>query len=361
MGIFSRENWHSGLTYKQTCDQCKETFTYTDYELGFRPWFADGFVYCQNCKKPLRHNESYAIKEKKIDNQDSAVEEKLNKYESIKEEKKTVSENNTKENMMYCQYCGKRIQRDAKFCSNCGRNISMISKQKNQIYGDISIDKEIQEDKKNEFEKKEPQKSKERNFYDGQVHKCPNCGEIIDAFQIKCSSCGYELRGVNSNLTIKELAEKISSSKNKDEKNELISNFYIPNTKEDIYEFFILAVSNIEAGDECLEAWYAKLEQAYHKANLLLANTTQFLYLDGLYQKVISQKNSKLKKNFLKKRSKVILYSIICTIGLFMMVLGIILAELEDESFYALMVVGMMIGMSPIFIQIILNDKKNTK
>lgn len=34
---------------------------YQDDKLGFRPWYADGFVYCPNCNKPLRHHEEYAI------------------------------------------------------------------------------------------------------------------------------------------------------------------------------------------------------------------------------------------------------------------------------------------------------------
>lgn len=58
---FKRAQWHSGLTYQRTCDQCKTVLQYTDYSLDFRPWYADGFVYCPRCKTPLRHNENYAI------------------------------------------------------------------------------------------------------------------------------------------------------------------------------------------------------------------------------------------------------------------------------------------------------------
>lgn len=58
---FKRALWHSGLTYRQSCHSCRTIVTYTDYELDFRPWFADGFVYCPNCKTPLRHAETLAI------------------------------------------------------------------------------------------------------------------------------------------------------------------------------------------------------------------------------------------------------------------------------------------------------------
>lgn len=58
---FKRALWHSGLTYRQVCHSCRTVVTYTDYDLDFRPWFADGFVYCTKCKTPLRHAETLAI------------------------------------------------------------------------------------------------------------------------------------------------------------------------------------------------------------------------------------------------------------------------------------------------------------
>lgn len=60
---YKRAQWHSGLTYQQTCSGCQALVRYTDASLDFRPWFADGFVYCPRCKHPLRHNECYAIDE----------------------------------------------------------------------------------------------------------------------------------------------------------------------------------------------------------------------------------------------------------------------------------------------------------
>ena len=58
---YQRALWKSGLTYEQVCEQCHTRVRYTDDKLDFRPWFADGFVYCPKCKKPIRHNEIYAI------------------------------------------------------------------------------------------------------------------------------------------------------------------------------------------------------------------------------------------------------------------------------------------------------------
>ena len=58
---FKRATWHSGLTYRNTCPECKTSVEYTDEILDFRPWYADGFVYCPKCNTPLRHNENLAI------------------------------------------------------------------------------------------------------------------------------------------------------------------------------------------------------------------------------------------------------------------------------------------------------------
>ena len=58
---FKRAFWHSGLTYRQTCPKCHTVIQYQDDKLDFRPWYADGFVYCATCRTPLRHNEAYAI------------------------------------------------------------------------------------------------------------------------------------------------------------------------------------------------------------------------------------------------------------------------------------------------------------
>ena len=63
---YKRAEWHSGLTYHQDCYECNTPIDYTDHKLGFRPWFADGFVYCPKCRTPLRHREEYAINQQPV-------------------------------------------------------------------------------------------------------------------------------------------------------------------------------------------------------------------------------------------------------------------------------------------------------
>ena len=58
---FKRAYWTSGYTYLLQCPYCRTNIKYTDRSLDFRPWYPNGFVYCPGCRKPLRHNEIYAV------------------------------------------------------------------------------------------------------------------------------------------------------------------------------------------------------------------------------------------------------------------------------------------------------------
>ena len=95
---YQRAEWHSGLTYRQTCEQCHTVVQYQDDKLGFRPWFADGFVYCPTCKKPLRHHEKYAI-----DGPD-------------RESKPSTAETAA----TFCTQCGRAFGPSDRFCGGCG-------------------------------------------------------------------------------------------------------------------------------------------------------------------------------------------------------------------------------------------------
>lgn len=104
MGLFKRAGWHSGLTYRQVCDQCKTQVEYMDDKLDFRPWFADGFVYCPKCKKPLRHNERYAI--------DAPVTQTEQPVPGETPAASVLA--------AFCSQCGHKFGDGDKFCPNCG-------------------------------------------------------------------------------------------------------------------------------------------------------------------------------------------------------------------------------------------------
>ena len=134
--------------------------------------------------------------------------------------------------MPFCMHCGQELLAGAKFCSSCGTPTSQTD-------------------------------TKRETVYEGIIHKCPNCGEVLNSFVSNCPSCGYEIRGSKNSFAVCTLVSKLEEieaqrpegkqskglglSKTDEQKINLISNFPIPNTKEDLYEFLILAASNINA------------------------------------------------------------------------------------------------------------------
>lgn len=194
--------------------------------------------------------------------------------------------------MAYCMNCGKELAKEANFCSNCGTEVA----------------------------KKEELKEQRKNIYEGQIHKCPNCGEVLNSFTSNCPTCGFELRGTKAVSSVKEFASKLeaieakrestranpirdlyfgkAATKTDEQKISLIKSFSIPNTKEDLYEFLILASSNInidmyDSGTirptdvrlAVSDAWRAKFDQAYQKAKLVFAGDSKLIEIEKIYEK----------------------------------------------------------------------------
>ena len=191
--------------------------------------------------------------------------------------------------MAYCSNCGNQLRDGAKFCDNCGFQVG-----------------------ESDFN------SKRQTVFEGNIHKCPNCGEVIDAFTTECPACGYELRSSKSISSIRELSQKLEETTSSEQKIDIISSFYIPNTKEDIYEFAILAAANIKIDSYAADAWYAKLEQTYKKAELSIKDTQEFLYISKLYKRAKRKHNVQSFLRFLKRTK----YLFLGAIGIIMAIYG---------------------------------------
>ena len=195
--------------------------------------------------------------------------------------------------MAFCSNCGHQLAEGVNFCFECGTKVN----------------------------KQEPSQDEIRKVaYDGEIHKCPNCGDILDAYESVCKACGYEQRGSKATSSVHELAVRLQkieearlTSKNNSrfsfgqsseidqQKINLIRSFVIPNTKEDILEFAVLAASNVDASSyddsygilstlqngrrkAVSDAWLAKLKQAYQKAKLVFIGDPRISEIESLYE-----------------------------------------------------------------------------
>lgn len=167
---------------------------------------------------------------------------------------------------MYCMKCGAQIPDNSSFCMKCGCDLSFIRESENS-----KVDRKIE--------------------YSGEIKKCPSCGDVLNSFVSKCPTCGYELRGVDSSKTLKQFALEIQNTNEESKQVTLIRNYPIPNTKEDIFEFMILASTNMngETRENVFEAWLVKFEQCYQKAILVFGAETDFTKIQDIYERTTKQ------------------------------------------------------------------------
>lgn len=141
-----------------------------------------------------------------------------------------------------------------------------------------------------------PKNSKSNSQKEGDIKKCPACGAPAKSFSSKCLECDHEFRniGVVSSVTefyneYKKIGEEIKEFKpsakswwgRQSEKathqldvqtrqRDFVSNFPIPNTKEDIFEFLGLCIAN--KNNFIIFSWKDKAKQTIMKAKITLSN-----------------------------------------------------------------------------------------
>ena len=128
-----------------------------------------------------------------------------------------------------------------------------------------------------------------------------------------------------------ELATKLELAESAEQKISIIRNFYIPNTKEDIYEFVILATSNMNSYDYDYEAWDAKLQQAYQKATISFGDTQEFHYIHQLYTQIQKHKKQKVLVATVKN-SKKLQFLLTFTIGVILFAIAGLLENILDKG-----------------------------
>ncbi len=201
--------------------------------------------------------------------------------------------------MKYCRNCGNKLNDNAKFCEACGTRIEDEAKQ-------------------------------------AKVLICPRCGDVINSFTGKCKSCGTEFYNIDASKTMKEFSNNLLNTDEFGQKLEMIKTFPIPNSKEDIIEFMILASSNIgyteqkNKMDEAYEdAWVTKFMQGYQKAKMVLAGDREWNRIQKLYDETIerldnisSERDKKRIIGLLQKNIGVIIGAVVMLISVWMDLTG---------------------------------------
>ncbi len=206
----------------------------------------------------------------------------------------------------YCVNCGEELERDVKFCADCGTpNRKASTKEK------IS-------------DKKEKVKV--------ESYDCPKCGGALSSIVTSCPYCNYEIKGRGVSKSVQELIDKLAKideremiietekpslmkavigvdfnnkteretekkaefeSKKINDKVTLITNWPVSNSKEDILEFMILIAANIKSDyfidlfnkDEVEKAWIKKLNQVYRKAEIVMKHDPDFSEIQSIYER----------------------------------------------------------------------------
>lgn len=219
---------------------------------------------------------------------------------------------------MYCTNCGKQLIEGAKFCDSCGT----------KTQSNIVLDT--------------PQVKKTN--IEGNIYKCPSCGEVIKHDTLICPSCNHEIRGREASSSIQIFSDKITLQKDENIKIELIKTFPIPNNREDIIEFMLLASSNFDARhyatnkatDSVSGAWLSKIDQCYKKGKILFTNPSDLIAIESIYNEVHVKTKS-------VEKSKLIMT--ICGIALTVLALVLIVAFGQSVPslgylFIAMLVIG---------------------
>lgn len=183
----------------------------------------------------------------------------------------------------YCPFCGAKLDAGARYCKNCGEAVGL-----NQ--------QEYQE--RSQTSSFGGNSSERKTTYEGHMHKCPNCGAVLPSFTVVCPHCGYEVRDASASNSIREFVSLLATAQNNGQKCSLIRSFPIPNAKEDILEFMILASTNFNLEQSTShgrirsnisDAWLTKLEQGYQKAKLLISDDEDFAHIQDIYNRAFSQ------------------------------------------------------------------------
>lgn len=221
----------------------------------------------------------------------------------------------------YCMNCGTRIPAGAKFCPSCGTRVGTYEQDQNpqnQKHADGTPSDARTETGTYKTRQQE---------YVGKVFKCPNCGNIVNISDAICPACGFHLtdkRAIYSAYDFQQELMRVQMTRREHKRSfwdpsghpmdavdketiALIRAYPIPNTIDDLVEFFHLAVANIDvdkskksvfnsegwSGEDrerdISNAWVAKMKSIYTKAEMFFPDEPEFKKMKSTYEEMMQK------------------------------------------------------------------------
>jgi len=250
-----------------------------------------------------------------ISNQEQMVEGNVN-------DKATCDEGSIYKEMKvsFCVNCGEKLSPTARFCHGCGAKVSQSTK-----FTDLNAEKENNIDETSERTEK----------YVGAILKCAHCGATITRTTVVCQDCGMKVTDANALSSVQDFKNQlmaIEATRKETRGNlfylngpadpadrkkiDLIKNYPIPNTIDDILEFMCIASANIDVNISkktwmnsysgmgvtsaemprvISDAWVAKMKQLYHKAEILFPDDPVFSGIQKIYFDKMAELKIKVK------------------------------------------------------------------
>lgn len=254
---------------------------------------------------------------KQISNVGKAQQSSPTQPDPIEQPDEIEKNENVGQGAFFCSNCGERLNAGAKFCHICGAKVG------HTVQVDIPP-------------VSSPTNTQRQQEYVGKVYKCPNCGSVITQTTAVCPDCGMRLSGVSALSSVRDFNQQLmaieagrkkskfmdlytqSANPADTQKLTLIRNYPIPNTVEDVREFVLLAIANIDtklskntaagkmasmmnSGNVNLtmqktisDAWVAKLQQVYLKAEATFPFDPAFEQIKRMYYDKMSELKIKI-------------------------------------------------------------------
>lgn len=232
----------------------------------------------------------------------------------------------------FCVNCGTKLTLKTKFCPECGckvenNDVTQTTEQRSPEPKPINPPIDSKPAQQNPVvENTSPINTQRQHEFVGKVYKCPHCGNVVNQSDTVCSSCGNHLSGKQAivsaldfqqqllNIEMTRQDKKVGFWDQKEALDAtdkqmiaLIKSYPIPNSIEDIVEFFHLAIGNIDVAKSkksvfntdgwdggsreraISNAWVGKLQQIYKKAELFFPNEPEFVHIKEAYQDMMRE------------------------------------------------------------------------